>query len=70
MYGGRGSEGAGGSGTLEEIRQIWGGEVVDGLKCKLENLVLYAKLDREPVELLKDRSDVVDRGGASYNMGS
>ena len=58
MYGGRGSEGAG------------GGEVVDGLKCKQEDLVLYAELDREPVELLKDRSDVVDRGGASYNAGS
>ena len=53
MYGGRGSEGAGGSGTLEEIRQIWGGKVVDGLKCKQENIVLYARLDREPVDQLK-----------------
>ena len=28
------------------------------------------KLNREPVELLKDRSDVVDRGGVGYNAGS
>ena len=32
MNGGRVSEGSGGSGTMEEIRQIRGGEVVDGLK--------------------------------------
>ena len=70
MYGGRGSEGAGGSGTLEEIRQIRGGEVVDGLECKQEDCELYTELNRDPVELLQDRSDVVDRGGASYNMGS
>ena len=33
VYGGRGSKGAGGSWTLEEIRQIWGGEVIDGFEC-------------------------------------
>ena len=68
MYGGRGSEGTGGNGTLEEIRQIRGGEVVDGHECKQEDFELYTELNREPVELLQDRSDVVDRGGVSVIM--
>ena len=33
VYGGRASERAGGSGNMEKIGQIWGGEVVDGLEC-------------------------------------
>ena len=70
MYGGRGSEGAGGSGTLEEIRQIRQGEVVNGLECKQEDFELDMELDREPVELLEDRSDVMDEGGSSYDAGS
>ena len=37
VYGGRGSEGAGGSGTN------MGGEVVDGLKCKQENLFIVCE---------------------------
>ena len=67
MYGGRGSEGAGGSGNMEEVGQIWGGEVVDGLECYQEDFVLNTELDREPVELLEDRSDVVDGGGSCYD---
>ena len=47
-----------------------GGEVVDGLECKQEDFELYAVLNREPVELLEDGSDVVDRGGSSYDAGS
>ena len=33
VYGGRGSEGAGGSGNMDEVVQLWGVEVVDGLEC-------------------------------------
>lgn len=70
MHGGRGSEGTGGSGNLEEIRQIWGGKIVYGLECKQKDFELDAKLDREPVELLEDRSDVLNGGGLSYDTGS
>ena len=70
MYGGRGSEGAGGSGYVDEVRQIWGSKVMDGLKCKQEDFEFEAELNREPVELLEDRGDVVDGWGAGYNAGS
>ena len=33
VYGRRGSEGAGGSGYVDEVGPIWGCEGVDGLKC-------------------------------------
>ena len=41
-----------------------------GLECYQENLILNAELNREPVELLEDRGDVVDRGGSCDNAGS
>ena len=55
---------------MEEIRQVRGGEVVDGLICKQEDFELYAVLNREPVELLEDRSDVMDGGGSGNDAGS
>ena len=70
MYGGGGSEGAGGSGYVDEVGQIWGSKVVDGLKCKREDFEFETELNREPVELLEDRGDVVDGWGSSYNAGS
>ena len=47
-----------------------GGEAVDGLERKQEDFELNTELNREPVELLEDRSDVVDGGGLSYDAGS
>ena len=43
---------------------------MDGLECKQEDFELDTELDREPVELLEDRSDVVDGGGSGYDAGS
>ena len=37
VYGGRGSGGAGGSGYVDEVGQIWGSKVVEGLKGKQED---------------------------------
>ena len=70
MYGGGGSEGAGGGWNVEEIRQVWRGEFVNGLECEQQNLELDTELNREPVELLEDRSDMVGEGGAGYDAGS
>ena len=70
VYGGRGSGGAGGSGRVDEVGHIWGSEVVDGLKGKQEDSEFETELNREPVELLEDRGDVVDGWGSSYNAGS
>ena len=70
VYGVRGSGGAGGSGRVDEVGHIWGSEVVDGLKCKQEDFEFETELNREPVELLEDRGDVVDGWGSSYNAGS
>jgi len=37
---------------LEEVRQIWRGEVVDGLECMEEDLKVNAVFDGKPVYLL------------------
>lgn len=39
------------------------GEVVGGFDCVQEDFKLYAELDREPVELLQYRGDVMNGGG-------
>ena len=49
VYGGRASERAGGSGNMEKIGQIWGGEVVDGLECYQKDFELNPELNWEPV---------------------
>ena len=46
MGGGGGSEGAGRSGNVEEIRQIWRGEVVDGFESIQKDFEFYSMLDR------------------------
>lgn len=47
-----------------------GGEVVDGLERQGEDSELNTELNWEPVELLENRSDVVDGGGLSNDTGS
>ena len=68
MYGGRGSEGAGGSGS--EIRQYGGARLCLALNVYQEDFELNTELNQEPVELLEDRSDVVDGGGSCYDAGN
>ena len=41
-----------------------------GLECYQEDFELNTELNREPVELLEERSDVVDGGGSCYDAGS
>lgn len=36
---------------------------MDGFECILKDFKINAELDREPVELLQNRRDVVNRGG-------
>ena len=44
---------------------------MDGFECEQKNFcIVDAGFDREPVELLQDRSDVVDGGGPGYDAGS
>ena len=59
MDGGGGSEGAGWSGDMEEVRQKWRGKRMDGLKGKQKEFVIDSVGDREPVELLQDGGDVM-----------
>ena len=47
---------------VEEVRQIRRGKVVDGLERKQEDFEVCSELDRKPLELLQNRSDVVDGG--------
>ena len=43
---------------MDEVRQIWGGEVVYGIECIEEDLVFNTVFDREPMKLVQDGGDV------------
>ena len=45
---------------MEKISQIGRGEVVDGLKGSKKDFEIDSKFDREPVEMLESRGDVVE----------
>ena len=70
MDGGRRSESTGGSGNMEEVRQVRRGEVVNSFECKQEDLEFDTMFNGEPVKLLQDGCDVVDGGGSGDNAGS
>ncbi|KAJ0009062.1 hypothetical protein NQD34_016477 [Periophthalmus magnuspinnatus] len=65
-----GAEGAGRCGDVNEVRQVWRGQVVESFVCEEYDFVVYAVRDGEPVELLQDRCDVVMRGCVCDNAGS
>ena len=54
---------------MEEIGEVRGGKVMDGLESVQEDFVVDSELDGEPVKLLKDRVDVVKRGGSGDDAG-
>ena len=54
---------------MDEIRQVWGGEVMDGIECVEEDLVVYAVFDGQPVELVKNGGDVGDGRGFGDDAG-
>lgn len=43
---------------------------MDGFECQQEDFKLDTELDREPVELLEDRSDVMSGRGSGNDSGS
>ena len=43
---------------MDEVRQIWGGEVMYGIECIEEDLIFDTVFDREPVKLVQDGGDV------------
>lgn len=45
---------------MDEVSQVWRVEVMNDLECKEMNFDLNAEFDREPVELMQERSDVMD----------
>lgn len=69
VQGGGGAERAGRCGDVDEVRQVWRGEVMDSFVCEEYDFVMYAVCDREPVELLQDRCDVVMGGCVCDNAG-
>ena len=60
-----GSEVAGGSMTVQQVREVGGGEVIESLVDDEEDFELDSVLDGEPVEVLEDWSDVVSGAGVS-----
>ena len=46
------------------------GKVMEGVERKQEDFEVYAEFDRRPVELLLNRSDVVNRGGSGDDPSS
>ena len=69
MDGGGGSEGAGGSGSVEEVGQIGRCEVMEGFESMEEDFEINTEFNREPVELLQDRGDVMEGGGSGDDAG-
>ena len=61
--GGR-SEGTGRGGNVEEFGQVKRGKVMEGVECKQEDFEVYTEFDREPVELLHNRGNVVNARGS------
>lgn len=55
---------------MEEVRQIRRGEVMNGFECCQQDLKVNAEFDREPVELLKNRCDMVDGRRSGDDTGS
>ena len=49
--------------AVQEIRQVRGCEVVEGLVCGKEYLEVYALFYRKPVKLTDDRGDVLTGEG-------
>ena len=52
MDGRGGSEGAGGGGSVKEVRQVRRGKVVDGFKSMKKNFKVGTEVNWKPVELL------------------
>ena len=69
MEGGGRPEGARGGGDVEEIRQVGGGEVVNGLESVQQDFEVSSELDGEPVKLLEDGGDVMKGGGSGDDPG-
>ena len=44
---------------MDQISQVWRGEVVNGLEGQEQDFILDALCDGEPVELLENGCDVV-----------
>ena len=66
----RGTEGAGRSVMVEQICEVGGGLVMEGFVSEEKEFELDALWDREPVEVLEDRGDVVTGTGMGEQTGS
>lgn len=54
---------------MKEFRQVGEGLFMKGLKGEKRNLEIDAILNRQPVKLLENRSDMICRGGSGYDRG-
>ena len=64
-----GPESAVGCVGVQEFTNVWRGKDVEGLEGEEQNLEMDAGFDREPVKLMKDRSDVINGGGSGDDAG-
>ena len=48
---------------MNEVGEVWGGEVVNGLEGMEEDLIVNAVFNGEPVELMENWGDVMDDRG-------
>lgn len=67
---GGGSEGTGGAVGDEEVGQVRGGQVVEGFEGEEEYLEVDALFNGEPVERVKNGSDVIAGPGVGKEAGS
>ena len=54
---------------MEEVGQIGRCKVVEGFESMEEDFEIYTEFNREPVELLQDRGDVMEGGGSGDDAG-
>ena len=54
---------------LKEFREVWRSEIMEGFESEKKNLKVNTVLDREPVQLFKEWSNVFSCWGSSDNTG-
>ncbi len=63
-------EAAGGSVAVEQVSEVGGGLVMKAFVSKETHFKLKASWDREPVEVLENRGDVITRVGVGEQASS
>ena len=66
----RGAELTGWSLVVEQVGEVRGGLIIEGFVREEKDFVLYPLWDRKPVEVLKNRGDVISGAGVGEQASS